>query len=117
MSEVKKAPTVKWTEEEMKTLHEMHLKLGMAPIEIYRSGRLPGRTKHSIAQQSFKIRSDAQHVSHAAQIKAQAAALIASIPNDNRNTTARLFGDPVFERSALFQKIKAESSIPIRRAS
>lgn len=50
-------------------------------------------------------------------VKQQAEALKASIPDDNRDKTARLFGDPVFERSALFQKIKAESSIPIRRAS
>ena len=48
-------------------------------------------------------------------VKQQAAALKAAIPADNRTKTARLCGDPVFERSALFQKLKEQHTTPIRR--
>ncbi len=49
------------------------------------------------------------------EAKAQAASLVAAIPSDNRDKTARICGDPVFERSALFQKLKEHGSTPIRR--
>ncbi len=39
-----------------------------------------------------------------AAAKADAERLLAEVPADTRGTTAKLAGDPIFERSALFQK-------------
>lgn len=50
-------------------------------------------------------------------VKQQAAALLAAMPVDNRDKTGRICGDPIFERSALFQKLKAEHTTPIRGQS
>lgn len=44
-------------------------------------------------------------------------ARLAEIPEDRRSKTARVFGDPVFERSALFEKLKEKHTIPIRRVA
>lgn len=37
-------------------------------------------------------------------------ARLAEIPDDRRDLTARICGDPVFERSALYQKIRSQSN-------
>lgn len=47
-------------------------------------------------------------------VKKQAAALLSAVLNDNRDKTGRIFGDPIFERSALFQKLKEQHTTPIR---
>lgn len=39
--------------------------------------------------------------------KEVADARIAEIPADTRGLTARTFGDPIYERSALYQKVRA----------
>ncbi|MEJ5019289.1 hypothetical protein WH297_05990 [Ochrobactrum vermis] len=45
------------------------------------------------------------------------AARLAEIPDDRRSKTGRIFGDPTFERSALFEKLKEQHTIPIRRVA
>ncbi|PQA72198.1 hypothetical protein C3731_17515 [Brucella oryzae] len=110
--------TKTWSDEELAIIEQMYFKDGKSPTEIHRAGALPGRSRASISTRCYSMTNSRCGGETANVIpKDQLAARLAEIPADRRSKTARVFGDPVFERSALFEKLKEQHTIPIRRVA
>lgn len=107
-----------WSDEELAIIEQMYFKDGKSPTEIHKAGALPGRSKASISTRCYSMTNSRCSGETSSVIpKDQIAARLAEIPEDRRSKTGRAFGDPVFERSALFEKLKEQHTIPIRRVA
>lgn len=123
---IEKNNNIIWTDAELQILYQLYIVEKMKVRVIARSGKLPGRTEGSIATRLGKLRIENGRFVSASrddisddywQRKAEEKARLAEIPQDTRGKTAYLMGDPIRERSALYQKKQAEKVVPLRRAS
>lgn len=113
---------------EGKTLHEVANILGYNYTTISRNTKPGGLAKHRDRQAEYYRRKteraevkqrriadgsvfgSAGNCGEAPHVRERAERLMAQIPHDTRNLTQRMFGDPLPQRSALWQKTHGQGA-------